>query len=463
MSKKKNKDIHVSFTDDMASMNVTGSCTYVETPETNLLLECGMFQGSSLKTNYKINNRRFKFKVKKLDYVICGHFHSDHFGLIPRLVKEGFNGKIIFPTGSREIVKEMWLDAAYINQKDCESLNRKFQGREFMPLYTNADVFKALDLIEECPFNQKIKINDFELEFLHSGHIINSASIMLYFNGGKKKIYYTSDIGSEITTSYFTEPLEKIDNATLVISEATYSGKKRIINKGDKEKDVEKMDTIINDVLQNKGKILIPAFSLNRTQDILMFLHENGFIDKIDVYVDSPLSQRISKIYRKQYPFFNEVADKVTWIKESTDSKLLKGIKKPMIIISASGMCEAGRIISHLQNNIGKRKNYVVFCGFSANNTLASKIREKKNKTVTIFGKVYNNNAKVVEMRSFSSHIQKKELLKYLSSINCERIVLKHSEEDSKHFFANELREELENKCSSAKVTCCNKSLKINL
>jgi len=457
-------DAKINFKDDMAAENVTGSCTYLELNNTKILLECGSYQGKGLKTNYKINNRNFRFKVKEIDYVICGHFHADHIGLIPRLVAEGFKGKIILPKGSYDILREMWLDSAYINGKDAEYLNDRYKKKNYKPTYDNNDVYKALDKIEEYDFNKKIDINsDFSFEFLHSGHIINSASIMIYLDKGRKKIYYTSDMGSEVTTSYFANSLEKIDNATVVISEATYSDKNRVIKKEYKKDDINKMDKIIKDAVKHNGKILIPAFSLNRTQDILMFLYENNFMKKIDVYVDSPLSQRVSKIYKEQYPIFDKAFKSAKWTYTSKESKYINKTNKPCIIISASGMCEAGRVLHHLRNMIGKKNNHIVFCGFAANNTLASRIKNEDNKTISIFKRQYKKRANIVELKSFSSHIQNKELKDYLSQINCETIILKHSEQESKEQFAKELQNYLDFRCNTANVICANKRTEIRI
>jgi metallo-beta-lactamase family protein len=461
----KNKyDAIINFNDDMSAENVTGSCTYLELQNTNILLECGSYQGKGLKTNYKINNRNFRFKVKDVDYLILGHFHNDHSGLIPRLIAEGFNGKILVPDGSVDIIKEMWLDSAYINRKDVEYLNSKYKKKNYKPTYNEQDVYLALDYIEECPFNKKIDINsDFSFEFLHSGHIINSASIMIYLDKGRKKIYYTSDMGSEITTSYFADKLDKIDNATVVISEATYSDHNRVIKPEYKKEDIEKMDNIICSSIEQNGKILIPAFSLNRTQDVLMFLYENGFTKKIDVYVDSPLSQRVSKIYKTQYPKFDKAFKSAKWTYSSDESKMINRLDKPAIIISASGMCEAGRVVHHLQNMISDSNNHIVFCGFSANNTLAARIKNKDNKTVSIFKRQYKKNANIVELKSFSSHIQNKELKDYLSQINCETIILKHSEQESKLKFAKELQQYLDFRCNTANILCADKRTEIKI
>lgn len=461
----KNKyDAIINFNDDMSAENVTGSCTYLELPNTNILLECGSYQGKGLKTNYKINNRNFKFKVKDIDYVIVFHVHVDHIGLIPRLVAEGFSGKILAPEGSFDIMKEMWLDSAYINKKDVEYLNKKYKKKNYKPTYTENDVYLALDLIEEYSFNEVIDINsDFSFEFLHSGHIINSSSGMIYLDKGRKKIYYTSDMGSEITTSYFADSLEKINNATVVISEATYSDHNRVIKPEYKKDDINKMKDIISSAIEQNGKIIIPAFSLNRTQDILMFLYENGFTKEIDVYVDSPLSQRVSKIYKQQYPKFDKAFKNAKWTYASDESKMINKINKPAIIISASGMCEAGRVVHHLQNMIREPNNHIVFCGFSASNTLAARIKNPDTKTITIHKRIYKKNANIVELKSFSSHIQNKELKDYLSQINCETIVLKHSEQESKCKFAKELQQYLDFRCSTANIVCADKRTKIKI
>ena len=460
MAKKKISDAIISFEDDMSAENVTGSCTYLEFPNTKVLLECGMYQNNNVKTNYKINNRKFKFKPREIDYVILPHLHADHCGLIPRLVADGFIGRLIIPVGSTKILYEMLSDSAYLNIKDAEYLNRKYDGKNFTPLYIQEHVDTLMGLIEEFPFGQRLKVNgDFDLEFLKSGHIINSASAMVYLNhGSSKKIYYTSDIGSKLTTSYYADSLEKIDSATVVISEATYSGKDRRIKKGDREKDEEKIKSIVDMAIERNGKIVIPAFSLNRTQDMLTFLCEMDIDKKIDIYVDSPLSHRVSKIYSSQYDKFKDVQSRVKWVVSQEDSMALMGLKKPHIVVSASGMCTGGRVLHHLKNALPSKNNFIVFCGFAVEGSLAHKIKTGNQKTITIHNKRYKNSATAINLKSFSSHIQRDELLDYLSGINCEKIVLKHSEMSNKLEFAEDLKLEISKKARSSRVICANKS-----
>jgi len=462
----KNKfDAIITFKDDMSAENVTGSCTYVELPNTNILLECGSYQGKGFKTNYKINNRNFKFKVKDLDYVILLHAHIDHIGLVPRLIKEGFNGEILLPEGNIRIMKEMLSDGAYLNGKEAEALSRREKGNKFLPTFTQEHVDVAIELMREIKFNERETINyDLDIEFFKSGHIINSGSLMIYLNhGSNKKIFYTSDMGSDITTTYYSDKLDKIDSATVVLSECTYSSKDRQIKSEFKDKDIEKMHAVVDEAIKNNSTILIPAFSLNRTQDMVGFLCDNKINEKIDIYVDSPLSYRISDIYKGKYKEFNENSKKVKWVVKKEDSMALMKNPKPHIIISASGMMVGGRVIHHLKNIIENSKNTVVFCGFAVDNTLASKIKKRNQKTIKIYGEKFKNNANVVELKSFSSHIQRKELIDYLSSIHSEKIVLKHGNKESKVEFSKDLMHMLSHKCNTARVICPNKNTKIKI
>lgn len=473
MAKNKNK-IRVSFCGTNAT-EVTGSKTLLTTSDKQYLLECGLHQSSkSVWEEYKINSSKFDFKAKEIEAVFVGHAHSDHCNLLPLLVKRGFNGKIYVPKDNFDLMRILMEDCAHICDKDSEFLNRT--GHSVEPLYTDEDVQATLDKIVELPFGEKIVIDEhITIRFTHSGHITNSAHIELWVtdNNVTKKIYYTSDLGNTSVPCYYVHPIEPVKNADLVIAEATYANPKRQIKLKDRQCDLDKIKTVIEQTVEKNGKVLFPVFANHRCQTILTVLYElygNDENFKIPIYVDSPMAVKICKLMchivnEKQMHVWEKVMtwDNVHFITEYADSKALQETSEPCIILASSGMMSAGRSVSWAQKLLGSTKNHFVFCGYSAEGSLADKIKNSMQKTITIDGKAVPNKAYVTTLNSFSSHIQHNQMLEYYSDIDCNKIAIVHSSFNDKEKFCKELQEEYSKKNKTTKVVCVNSDTSISM
>ncbi|MDD4805000.1 MAG: MBL fold metallo-hydrolase [Candidatus Pacebacteria bacterium] len=475
MAKAKNK-IKVSFP-NMSSVGVTGSSCLIEMDNYTLLVEHGLHQNNSIKSDHKINSEKPPFKVKDIDFVFVLHNHIDHIGKIPMLYKQGADAKIIAPEKTYQMFKTMLLDSAHIANKDAELLNRKYH-MNVEPLYSNDDVNTAMEYYEEYPFGEIIEINpQIKFRFTNSGHILQSAQLELWLtqnNSTTKKIYISSDLGSNIP-KYYVKPLEPVKSANLAICESTYSSAIRQVYPRDKKKDIEKIKTVIRNVCcEQRGKVLIPAFAADRTQNIATVLYDIFGKDesfRIPIYIDSPLAEKITKLYLGilEGDDLKKLKDVLAWdnikfVNSYTDSLALQTSKEPLVVISASGMLSAGRSVSWARNILPSSKSHIIFIGFSAEGSLAGRIRDsRKNKTITVDGKAVANRCGVTSLLSFSSHIQHDSMLKYYSDMNVEKIALVHSEYKSRCEFAKELQDEISRKNKSGKVIIVNKSTKILL
>lgn len=473
MGKNKNA-MRVTFCGTNAT-EVTGSRTLLTVAESQYLFECGLHQSSkSIWEEYKINSAKFDFKAKDIDAVFVGHAHSDHVNLLPLLVKRGFTGNIYIPKDNFDLMRILMEDCAHICDKDAEFLNRT--GHSVEPLYTEEDVQATLDRMVELPFGEKIVIDDHvTLRFTHSGHITNSAHIELWVtnNNVMKKIYYTSDLGNTSVPCYYVHPIEPVSNADLVIAEATYANPKRQIKPKDRQCDIDKIKTVVEQTVEKGGKVLFPVFANHRCQTILTVLYEiygNDENFNTQIYVDSPMAVKICKLMchivnEKQMHVWEKV---MTWknvhfISEYADSKALQETNESCIILASSGMMSAGRSVSWAQKLLGSTKNHFVFCGYSAEGSLADKIRNSMQKTITIDGKVVPNKAYVTTLNSFSSHIQHNQMLEYYSDIDCNKIAIVHSNFNDKEKFCKELQDEYSKKNKSTKVVCVNGGTAISL
>lgn len=468
MAKNKNK-IRVSFIGENAR-EVTGSMTLVEMQDYKLLLECGLYQSNSQKEDYKINSSKFPFKPKELDFCFLGHVHIDHSGRIPALFAQGFKGRVICPTGTKKLFKLLGLDSAYIIKRDSEFLNKKYNIKT-SPIYSEDDVYDALKNFEEYDYGEVIHLNDqISVRFTPSGHIISSAQIELWLTEGNqtKKILYTSDLGNKIPKYYIT-PFEAVEKANLVIGESTYSNAARCVGRKDRHTDLAKIKTVINEVCMEKGgKVLFPTFSLDRTQNMLTYLYDmygNDENFKIPILLDSPLATKLTGAYLdlledEELELLNRVLDweNLKIVDSYEESLYYQKLKKPMIVLAASGFMQAGRSRDWAKVILPDPKSQILFIGFATEGSLAGKLRNAKTKTVTIDKKAYPNRCGITTLHSFSSHIQHNEMLHYYSEINCEKIALVHGDYKQKCSFGKELQEEISRKNKTNKVIVANKS-----
>lgn len=439
--KKKMKDIKISFVDEPAAEDVTGSGVYIETPNHKILLDYGLAQSNDKYKDFLVNNRKTKeFKAKDIDIVFISHLHSDHSLACPKLYKNGFRGATVIPKGNLDVLKTMANDSAYISERDILVINSQHK-KNYEPLYSIEDVNKMLEYTIEKPISKKIHIDDeLSFEFIPSGHLLYGCQIVLYITIGNttKVIGYTGDIGNSKIRNRFVGNFEPIKYADVLIGESTY-GDRPELKTGAKERDNDlvKLKSIIDmQVYEMKGKVLIPSFAQSRIQQIALMIYElyKNKEWQPRVYIDSPLAIQIFKDYEKildgeDKKIFDELLEwnNLIFVKESEGSKALVTSNEPCVILSTAGMCQVGRVRHHLKSIIPNPNATVLFVGFSTEGSLASVLKDNKTKSITIDGKEYKCRCASYSLKSLSGHAPFNQLLEYYVSINCNKIVFHHS------------------------------------
>ena len=459
----KNKYLKIDFSEGEFAEHVTGAAVYL--PDLNILLECGFSQSNSLWRDYKENKAKFKFSCKELKAVFVSHCHLDHIGRIPLLYKRGCKAPIIVSKGSKAIIKNMLEDSAKILEREALLLTKQ-KEKLYEPIYNLDDVNNALAHVQEYEenivwaFNEEIKFR-----FIPAGHIRYSEQIELFVNVNncQKKLVYTGDLGNYILPKLFSNQFQPIESCDVLIAETTYGDKNRgNANAKMRKKDIEKLETVIQQFcIENKRRILIPCFALDRTPEMYMVLREilerKGW--DIPILIDSPLSVKQFNIYKNEELILEEeLAKSRTYLcSDYQESAAFQHIEGGMIILSSSGMLNAGRVLQYLPRILPNPRNCIVFCGYATEGTLAYEIKHGNKKVVEIAGKKVKNNAQIVMLNSFSSHMQHDQLLDYYSNIKCNKIYLVHGQQDSKTSFAHELKSLLEKKNKTTQVICVNK------
>ena len=446
-----------------ASTGVTGSCHLLTSGEHKILLDCGQFQGG--KAQDALNYERFPFEPSEIECVVLSHAHIDHCGRLPLLTKRGFEGKIYCTDATADLLSIMLKDSAYIHEKETEWKNRKAEraGRnQVEPLYTIEDAEKALSLVSPILYDQQIEINpNMKIVFNDAGHILGSAITELWVteDDKKSKIVFSGDLGME-GRPILRDPTY-IKKADYVIMETTYGNRiHKELGSG-----VEKLIEIILNTTRRGGNVVIPSFAVGRTQELIYELNRfydsnNEFrkeLDKIFVYVDSPMATTATEIFRKNAQVFDEETREyilkgdnplefknLKFTRSSKESQDLNFNKEPKVIISASGMCEAGRIRHHLKHNLWNPKNSIVFVGYQGQGTLGRSLIEGI-KMVTLFGEEIQVNAEIHNLEGFSGHADQNGLFAWLAHFQQKpkEIFLVHGEEDSKKDFAKLVNEKL--------------------
>ncbi len=440
-----------------ADRTVTGSMHHLKINSKNYLLDCGLYQGKR-KEAFEIN-RNFKFfSPKDIDALILSHAHIDHLGNIPTLVKKGFEGPIYCTPATKDLAFVMLKDSAHIQERDVEFVNkkRKKQGKNpFEPLYTTEDAEHVFPLLKEVDYRNEFEIDEnIKVQLFDAGHILGSAIVYLTIkeNGRTINLGFSGDLGRP-NLPILKDP-EQIPDVDYFICESTYGGRYHDHIEGTNAKLAE----VIKKAAGRNGKIIIPAFSLERTQEIVYAFHqifEKQAAPRIPIFVDSPLSTNATEVFRNHPECFDEETirfmnkyedpfgfNKLTYIKNVEDSKALNNAEGPMVIISASGMAETGRILHHLANNIEDYKNIILMVGYCAENTLGRKLIEKE-KEVKILGEERCVNAEVIVMNSLSAHADSNELTNYCEKLNREKmkkIFLVHGDFDQQEKFADRLK-----------------------
>ena len=436
---------------------VTGSQHLLSINGKKLLLECGLFQGRRKDTYDK--NKNFIYDPSNIDAMILSHAHIDHSGNIPNLVSKGYDNNIFATNATVDLCQIMLRDSAHLQERDITWVNKRRKKKKqepVEPLYTFEDVERAMKLFIGVQYNRQIEIlPGVTAIFQDAGHILGSASILLEIeeNKGRKLMFgFTGDIGRPVMPVIRTPDL--LRNVDALIMESTYGNRLHTPS----EEVEEELATVIRNSCDNNAKIIIPAFAVGRTQLIVYMLHklfDQNRIPEIPIFVDSPLAVNATNVFRVHPECFDRETYRVflqngedpfgfkrlKYVTTVDQSKELNDKPGPMIIISASGMAEGGRILHHLKNNIGNSKNLILFVGYAAEHTLARKLMQGDEK-VNIFGEEYKVNCQIKIMDYFSGHADQRELINYLKLNNTKQlknIFLVHGDQDQ----ALPLREKL--------------------
>ncbi len=413
-----------------AAQTVTGSKHLVTLQNgRKFLFDCGLFQGLGKETDQL--NANFGFEASEIDFLLLSHAHIDHCGLIPKLVKEGFNGKIYCTPATKDLAQILLLDSAEIQRDDTKFINKRRARQNlppYAPLYTVEDAKAAFQLFEVVQYHE-----DFEIEpgitvrFQDAGHIIGSASVHVKIteNNSTRQISFSGDVGRY--GDVILRSPETFDQADYVICESTYGNS---LHKDVMDTPGQLLQWIIKTCVEKKGKLIIPSFSVGRTQEILYFL--NGLSNEkklphVPVYVDSPLSREATAVVKSHPENFNKTIKKLletdhdvfdfpglTFIKSVDESKELNDKQEPCVIISASGMADAGRVKHHILNNIGDKRCTILMVGYCDPYSLGGRLM-KGEKEVKIFGQMYHVVAEVGSIRSMSAHGDFNDLCQFLS------------------------------------------------
>ena len=441
-----------------ATRTVTGSATLLDFNSSRILIDCGMHQG---KNSNALNHQPFPFDPTTIDHVFLTHAHMDHSGMLPRLVKEGYAGTIIATDATVDLAEILLNDTAQIQEKDAEWQTKKNRraGLEQViePLYTADDVRATMKRFERRQYNQqKLLLDGFKYRFFDAGHILGSGSLEVNFQGnaGAKRILFSGDIGKH-GNPIIADP-QHAETADYVVMEATYGNRLH----RPFESSVGELLEAITSTFRRGGNVLIPAFAVGRTQDILYLLNQmviDGKLKPIDVYVDSPLAEEATAVYLDHPELYDAEASsllrngigtslKLHFTKNTEESMAINRIRSGIVIMAGSGMCEGGRIRHHLKHNLWRPECSVIFVGFQAEGTLGREIVDGR-RHVNILGEDIAVRAKIYTIGGFSAHADQKELLDWIQTFaNKPEIFIIHAEETVAEEFADIVGSKLQNK-----------------
>lgn len=438
-----------------AAGEVTGSKHLIQTPSgKRILLDCGLFQGRREEATEK--NKEFGFDPTSIDAVLVSHAHVDHTGLLPKLVKEGYSGTIYMSNGTKELSDPMLMDSARIQMEDQNFFNKHkidspIQKRE--PIYTMEDVQECLKKIVGMKYEEPFDVAEgVTAEFRDAGHVLGSSIIILKIqtDDGEKKLVFTGDLGRP--NMPIIEDPKKVNEADILMIESTY-GDRAHEGVAEIEDDLAR---IINDTAKRGGKIIIPAFALERTQEMILrlenLIHENR-IPQLNIYVDSPLAGKLTRVFEKHPEYYDEDLKKraskhrnifsfpnLHFTETVEESKELNHLRGPAIIMAGSGMMENGRVRHHLKNHIEEPESSILVVGYQAVETLGRKIAQG-DKSVKILGREYDVKAQVHIFKSLSAHADMNLLDEYVQHIKgLKKIILIHGEQTSREAFAERIR-----------------------
>lgn len=439
-----------------AAQEVTGSKHIITAPDgTKILLDCGLVQGA----NTDEANRHFGFNPKEIDVLVVSHAHIDHSGNIPNLVKQGFRGKILTTAATIDVLSIMLADSARIQEDDAEYINkkRKAEGRKpIQPLYSLEDVEMAMKMFHAVRIKERYVWNDnISFYFTDAGHILGSACITVEIKVKDeiRKIFFSGDVGRY--NDRILKAPDDFPQADVILLESTYGNR---LHDNTENAEQKLLDAVLKTCIEQQGKLIIPAFSLGRTQEIVYALDRmrtEGKLPKVRVYVDSPLSTSATKIMRRHTEYFNEdILDymrtdpdpfafpTLRYTPTIQDSKAINEDEGPAIIIAASGMMDAGRIKHHLAKYIEDPNNTILIVGYCEPSTIGGKILNG-DKEIRIYGKDFQVNASIEVITSYSAHADYEELIKF---VNCQdpskvkNLYLVHGTIEAQEYFADQLR-----------------------
>jgi len=434
---------------------VTGSMHLISTPRSRVLVDCGLFHGH--RDEFYSVNSQFSFNPSDLDACVISHAHIDHCGNLPTLIKHGFRSDIHCTPATRDLCRYMLPDSGYVQEEDIKYVN-KINRRKGLPprepLYTKKEAELSLKYFRPVEYYKRFQIcEDIDLTFFDAGHILGSAIPVFDIKArkGRVRLAYATDLG-RYDMPLMRDPEIPKDIDYLII-ESTYGGRSHESINDAKERFAE----TINRTVGRGGKVIIPSFALERTQLIVFFIGElmkEGKIKKIPIYVDSPLAVNLTDVFRQNWEYFDDEtkrlfqeegdplgSDNVTYVSGVNDSKSLHNEPAPLIIISAAGMCENGRILHHLKNSVENPRNTIVIVGFMAKDTLGRRLVEK-DKLIRIFGQLYELNAEVAVFNAFSAHADEKGLFDYVKGCRetVAQVFVVHGEQDQSDCLRDRIR-----------------------
>jgi metallo-beta-lactamase family protein len=437
-----------------AAREVTGSKHLITTAQgKKILLDCGAFQGKGLETDSM--NRNPGVVPAEIDHIILSHAHIDHSGMIPYFYRNGFRGSVICTSATRDLCAIMLADSGFIQEHDTLWFNKKRARKGLppvQPIYTKQDAINCMELFIGVAYNRKLQIDKYtKVKFTNSGHLLGSGVVNLEMeeNGKKTRLAFTGDIGRH--QNYILRPPDAFPQCDYLIAESTYGDR---LHKDRQGAEAELLHIVKHTCVEKKGKLIIPSFAIGRTQEIVYVLnrfYNEGLLPKIPIYVDSPLAVNATDIFRMHPECFNtEVIEMLQtdpdpfgfgglhYIKNVEDSKKLNDKNEPCVIISASGMMEAGRIKHHLANNIENPANSILIVGYCAPTTLGARITRGDDE-ISIFGIPHPVKAEVFKLDSFSGHADYNEMTEYLGCQDKEimkKIFLVHGEYEVQQKYA---------------------------
>jgi metallo-beta-lactamase family protein len=433
-----------------AARHVTGSKHLLHIGERRVLLDCGLVQGPRRVADKA--NRNLPLRGGDLDALVLSHAHIDHCGALPRLVKQGYDGPIWCTDATADMLRLMLMDSAHIQAQDARHLRKR--GHDVEPLYDADDVERTLRLVRSKPYYERFEVlPELQVEFLEAGHILGAAIVVLdlHAENKKRRVVFTGDHGRK-NLPILRDP-DRLPECDVLITESTYGDREH-------EQQVDMManlQRIIEEELHDGGRVLIPAFSVGRTQSVVLFLGQlmrDGALPKLPIWVDSPMSRTATQIMAKHPDLFDDESrdllraghhplffDGVTYVESVDESKALNQ-ERSGVIISASGMCESGRILHHLRQSLGKKQDCVLMVGYQAHGTLGRKLQQG-DEAVNILGERYDVRCKVRTMAGLSAHADWRELLdnsKHLAG-RCRQVFVVHGEDEPAETYADRLRD----------------------